>query len=148
MLKAIDNLFTAFANKFQVVAWDLMRILTGLMMMVAHGYAKVFGERAQPFLGGMDFFGINLGINMLWIAGFIEFWVSIFIVLGLFTRWAALLSATLMVMAYLAAHPAWFPTLNGGELATVYFLIYFVIFAFGPGPLSLDAVLFGKKRKF
>jgi len=145
MLKAIDSKFDAIGNKFQTVAWELLRIISGLMMMVAHGYGKMFGENSQPFLGGLDFFGINLGVNMLWIAGVIEFYVAILIVLGLFTRWAALLTAILMVMAYLTAHTAWFFTFNGGELATVYFLVFFAIFAYGPGPWSLDAILRGKK---
>jgi len=144
-LKVVNNKFESIAEKTQMVSWELLRIVSGLMMVVGHGYGKMFGERAQPFLGGMDFFGINLGINMLWIAGFIEFYVGLLAVAGLFTRWAALLIAILMVMAYLAAHPAWFPTLNGGELATVYFLVFMAIFAYGPGPWSLDAKLFGKK---
>jgi putative oxidoreductase len=134
----------SIAEKCQAVSWDLLRIVSGLMLIVGHGYGKMFGENPQPFLGGLDFFGINLGINMLWIAGVIEFFVAMFIVLGLFTRWAALLTATLMVMAYLSAHAAWFPTMNGGELATVYFLVFFAIFAYGPGPWSLDRKLFGK----
>jgi len=134
------------AVKLQTVSIDLMRIVSGLMMVVGHGYAKTFGEKVQPFFGGKDFFGIDVGINMLWIAGFIEFYVGILVILGLFTRPAALLTATLMVMAYLSSHAAWFPTFNGGELATVYFLVFMVLFAYGPGPLSLDAILF-KKRK-
>lgn len=93
----------------------------------------------------MRFFGIDLGVNMLWVAGFIEFYVAILLVLGLFTRWMALLIAILMVMAYFTAHIAWFPTFNRGELATLYFLVFLVIFAFGPGKFSLDAKLFGKK---
>ena len=134
------------AVKLQTVSIDLMRIVSGLMMVVGHGYAKTFGEKVQPFFGGKDFFGIDVGINMLWVAGFIEFYVGILVILGLFTRPAALLTAILMVMAYLSSHAAWFPTFNGGELATVYFLVFMVLFAYGPGPLSLDAILF-KKRK-
>ena len=134
------------AVKLQTVSIDLMRIVSGLMMVVGHGYAKTWGEKVQPFFGGKDFFGIDVGVNMLWIAGFIEFYVGILVILGLFTRPAALLTAILMVMAYLSSHAAWFPTLNGGELATVYFLVFMVLFAYGPGPLSLDAILF-KKRK-
>ena len=114
------------AVKLQTVSIDLMRIVSGLMMVVGHGYAKTFGEKVQPFFGGKDFFGIDVGINMLWIAGFIEFYVGILVILGLFTRPAALLTATLMVMAYLSSHAAWFPTFNGGELATVYFLVFMV----------------------
>ncbi len=144
-LNRINARFEGIAIKFQTVTWELLRIVSGLMLVVGHGYGKMFGEKAKPFFGGLDFFSIDLGINMLWVAGFIEFYIGILIILGLFTRPAALLTAVLMVMAYLSSHPAWFPTFNGGELATVYFLIFMVIFAYGPGPLSLDTKLFKKK---
>ncbi len=144
-LKTINRAFESIAGKTQNVTWDLLRIVSGLMLVVGHGYGKMFGEKAQPFLGGLDFFGIDLGINMLWVAGFIEFYVGILVTLGLFTRWAALVTATLMAMAYFSSHFAWFPTFNRGELATVYFLVFMAISAYGPGPFSLDAKLFGKK---
>jgi len=145
-VKMVNREFETLADKTRIVSLELLRIISGLMMVVGHGYGKMFGEKAQPFTGGRDFFGIDLGINMLWIAGFIEFYIGLLIIVGLFTRWAALLTAILMVMAYLSAHPAWFPTFNGGELATVYFLVFMAIFAYGPGPWSLDARLFGKKK--
>ncbi|MGK0298733.1 MAG: putative oxidoreductase [Gammaproteobacteria bacterium] len=144
-LKAINTKFESMAIKTQMITWDMLRIGCGFMLVVGHGYGKMFGEKARPFLGGLDFFGIDLGVNMMWVAGFIEFYIGILIILGLFTRWAALLTATLMVMAYLSSHLAWFPTFNGGELATVYFLIFITIVAYGPGPFSLDAKLFGNK---
>lgn len=144
-LKTINASFESLAKKTQGVSWDLLRIVSGLMLVVGHGYGKMLGDKAQPFLGGMKFFGIDLGINMLWVSGFIEFYVAILLVLGLFTRWMALLIAILMVMAYFTAHLAWFPTFNRGELATLYFLVFLAIFAFGPGKFSLDAKLFGKK---
>ena len=146
ILCKLNSRLDGVAVKLQTVSMDLMRIVSGLMMVVGHGYAKTFGEKVQPFFGGKDFFGIDVGINMLWIAGFIEFYVGILVILGLFTRPAALLTATLMVMAYLSSHAAWFPTFNGGELATVYFLVFMVLFAYGPGPLSLDAILFKKRN--
>lgn len=146
ILCKLNSRLDGVAIRLQTVSMDLMRIVSGLMMVVGHGYAKTFGAKVQPFFGGKDFFGIDVGINMLWIAGFIEFYVGILVILGLFTRPAALLTAILMVMAYLSSHPAWFPTFNGGELATVYFLVFMVIFAYGPGPLSLDAILFKKRN--
>jgi putative oxidoreductase len=146
ILCKLISILDGVAVRLQTVSIDLMRIVSGLMMVVGHGYPKTWGEKVQPFFGGKDFFGIDVGINMLWIAGFIEFYVGILVILGLFTRPAALLTAILMVMAYLSSHAAWFPTLNGGEMATVYFLVFMVLFAYGPGPLSLDALLF-KKRK-
>lgn len=143
-LTSIDKRVNAFAEKCQGVSWPLLRILAAAMFLT-HGWPKLFGPDPQPFLGGMDFFGINLGVNMMFIAGLIETFGSMLLILGLFTRYVAALAAVLMIMAYLAAHPAWFPTLNNGELATMYFLAWFAIFAFGPGRFSLDYRLFGKQ---
>lgn len=140
ILKKIDRRVESIATCTQSVSWALLRILSSAMFLT-HGWPKMFGEQSQPFIGGMDFFGINLGINMLWIAGFIELFGGILLVLGLFTRYAAFMAALLMVMAYLAAHPAWFPTLNNGEMAALYFVIYLALFAYGPGKFSLDAML-------
>ena len=143
-MNALSNLLNTIAVKIQPLAWAILRILSSAMFMT-HGYAKILGERAQPFLGGMDFFGIDLGINMLWVAGVIELFGGALLVLGLFTRITAFFAAVLMVMAYLSAHAAWFPTLNNGELAAMYFIVYLAIFAQGPGAISLDAMLRGKR---
>lgn len=141
-LAEINRRVEQAGTSFQEFSWALLRIL-GSAMFLTHGWPKMFGERAQPFLGGMNFFGLDVGINMLWIAGVIELFGGLLLILGLFTRYMAALSALLMVMAYLAAHPAWFPTLNNGELAAMYFLVYLCIFAYGPGRFSLDYKLFG-----
>jgi putative oxidoreductase len=140
VFQSTNRFINRLGDNTQTLAWTLMRILASAMFMT-HGWAKLFGERAQPMFGGMDFFGINLGINMLWIAGVIELFVAGLVAVGLFTRIASLLCAVLMIMAYLSAHPAWFPTLNNGELAAMYFLVYLVLFSFGGGKLSLDSML-------
>lgn len=145
-LKQIDHSFQRAATAVQPFSWALLRIM-GSAMFLTHGWPKMFGPDAQPFLfshGGMDFFGINIGVNTLWIAGVIELFGGLLLVAGLFTRYVAALAALLMVMAYLAAHPAWFPTLNNGELAAMYFMVYLCIFAYGPGRVSLDHLLFRK----
>ncbi|OGT72404.1 MAG: hypothetical protein A3H44_05580 [Gammaproteobacteria bacterium RIFCSPLOWO2_02_FULL_57_10] len=143
-MNAINKIVDGLAALVSPLAWPLLRILSSAMFMT-HGYAKLFGANPQPFLGGMGFFGIDLGINMLWVAAVIELFGGALLVLGLFTRLVALLAAILMVMAYLTAHAAWFPTLNNGELAAMYFIVYLAIFAQGPGPVSLDARLFGRR---
>lgn len=143
--RSIDQKFTSITDRCQGFSWALLRIL-GSAMFLTHGWPKMFGDRAQPFLssqGGMDFFGLDIGINTLWIAGVIELFGGILLILGLFTRYVAALAALLMVMAYLAAHPAWFPTLNEGELAAMYFMVYLCIMAYGPGRFSLDHKLLG-----
>lgn len=144
-IRELDRKFEAAASSLQAPAWVLLRVLSSAMFLT-HGWTKMVGESAQPFLGGRDFFGIDIGVNTLWIAGVIELFGGILLVLGLFTRYAAAFAALLMIMAYLAAHPAWFPTLNSGELAAMYFVVYLGLLAYGPGPYSLDAVLFGKGR--
>lgn len=144
VIKSFGRLVDAIADNTQTLSWTIMRVL-GSAMFMTHGWPKMFGDRAQPFLGGMNFFGIDVGINMLWIAGAIELFGGALLVLGLFTRYVAALAAILMVMAYLAAHPAWFPTLNNGELAAMYFVMYFALFSFGPGKISLDSLILGRR---
>ena len=147
MISVINKKLESIAIRSRIFSLELMRIVSGIVLAFGFGYFKMFGDNAQPFTGGRDFFGIDLGINMLWIAGFIEFYIGILVIIGLFTRWSALLIAILMVMAYLSSHAAWFPTINGGELATAYFLIFFCIFAHGPGPLTLDSWLRGRNNR-
>jgi len=144
VLKSLVRFIDWIAENTQTLSWTIMRVL-GSAMFMTHGWPKMFGERAQPFMGGMDFFGIDVGVNMLWIAGAIELFGGALIAVGLLTRPMALLAAILMVMAYLTAHPAWFPTLNNGELAAMYFSMFLVLFSFGPGKLSLDALVFGRR---
>jgi len=135
------------SEKIQPWVWLALRIIIGVFFAM-HGAQKLFGfmgKTPQTFLGGMDFFGINLGVNMLWIAGLIEFGTGILIAGGLFTRWAAALAAIQMILAYAAAHLGWNPLATGGELAVLYFLVWLNVFAFGPGPYSIDGMLFGKK---
>lgn len=129
-----------YANKIQPWAWLALRVVAGIMFTM-HGAQKLFGfmgKTAQPFLGGMDFFGLSVGVNMLWVAGFIEFFGGLLLIVGLCTRWAALWSAILMVMAYLKAHLGVNPLATGGELAVMYFLVWVAVFAYGAGPYSLD----------
>ncbi|MDX1492289.1 MAG: DoxX family protein [Pseudohongiellaceae bacterium] len=143
-MRSILKCFDALGRQCQSLSWAALRVISSLMFMT-HGYGKMFGERAQPIFGGMDFFGVDVGLNMLWVAGVIEFFGGALLALGLYTRPLALLATILMAMAYLRAHAAWFPTLNNGELAAMYFLTYFSIFAFGPGKFSLDNKLFSQR---
>ena len=155
MLGKINSLFEGIADYSKEFIWTLFRILTAAMFMT-HGYSKLFGENPQPIMGGgmttiniADFVSwpIPMEINALFIAGAIEFFGGLLIVLGLWTHLAALLAAFIMLMAYLTAHLAWFPTLNNGELAAMYFACFVAIFAFGPGPYSADTWLSVRRQE-
>lgn len=114
----------------------LLRIGAGLLFM-QHGGQKLFG-----WLGG---FGGQAGataelFSMMGLAGVLEFFGGLLIVLGLFTRPVALLVALQMVTAHFMAHQpqGGFPMQNGGELALLFALVFTFLFANGSGPLSVD----------
>lgn len=140
--------FTYLATNSQTLNWTIWRILTSTMFMT-HGYSKLFSNKPQALTGsgmtsieisGLISWQIPFEVNALFIAGVIEFFGGALICIGLWTRITAAFSALLMIIAYLIAHPAWFPTSNGGELAAMYMMTFLVLFSFGPGRLSLDAL--------
>jgi putative oxidoreductase len=148
----IRTTIDSLAVKSQNWTWAILRIL-GSAMFITHGWGKLFGERAQSITGGMS--AINIGeiisiptfINLLFVAGIVEVFGGLLLLLGLFTRPIALIAATQMVFAYFISHLAWFPTLNRGETATLYFLLFMVVFAYGAGTFSVDAYLKRNREK-
>lgn len=149
MIDKINSLFEGIAKNSKEWIWTVFRALTAAMFMT-HGFSKLFGEDSQPMMGG-GITSVNIGelislpipmeINALFITGVIEFFGGLLILIGLWTRIAALLAVFIMIMAYLTAHLAWFPTLNRGELATMYIMAFLLIFSFGSGPYSVDTWL-------
>jgi putative oxidoreductase len=74
------------------------------------------------------------------VAGPIELFGGILVMLGLFTRWAAFLCSGQMAAAYWIGHgtQALLPLLNQGELAALYCFVFLFISARGAGIWSLD----------
>jgi len=114
----------------------VLRIGAGLLFM-QHGAQKLFG-----WLGG---FGGTPGataelMSQMGLAGVLEFFGGLLIVVGLFTRPVAVVLALEMVAAYLIAHmpQGGFPIQNGGELALLNLLIFLHLAAAGAGPASVD----------
>ena len=91
---------------------------------------------------------IPMKINALFIAGVVEFFGGLLILIGLWTHITALLATFIMLMAYLTAHYAWFPTLNNGELTIMYFTAFLVILPSAQGPIAqIHGLLYGGKRR-
>lgn len=117
------------------LTWDLLRIGAGLLFM-EHG--------AQKLLGWFGGFGPTGGtaslISQMGLAGVLELFGGLLIVLGLFTRPVAVILLLEMVFAYLTAHQpqAPMPVQNGGELALLYALVFAFLAGHGAGPFSLD----------
>jgi putative oxidoreductase len=109
-----------------------MRIVVALMLL-QHGGQKVFGYPASSYALPPHF-------SMPGIAGMVELVFGLLVLLGLFTRPAAMILAVKMAATYFTqyARNAWWPIHNHGELAALYCIVFLYLSAAGPGPFSLD----------
>jgi putative oxidoreductase len=118
-------------------ALAVLRIVAALIFM-EHGTQKLFGfppsDRPQPEL-----------FSLSGLAGVLEFFGGILLVLGLFTRPVAFILSGEMAVAYWMAHApqSFFPVNNGGDAAILYCFVFLYLVAAGGGPWSLDAWLRG-----
>ena len=118
---------------------SLMRIVVALLFF-EHGLAKLFGF---PSASGMP-----VALSLHWFAGAIEFVAGALLVLGLFTRWAALIASGEMAFAYFLSHAphGFYPLLNRGDGAILFCFVFFYLVFAGGGPLSLDALVWRERR--
>jgi len=118
-------------------AHALLRIVTGALYM-QHGLQKLLGlfaDPARPWTGPPRMF------SQFWIAGVLETFGSVLIMLGLFTRPVAFLLSGEMAVAYFQVHypRSFWPIMNRGENVVLFCFVYFYLFATGAGPFSVDA---------
>lgn len=104
------------------------------VFMLTHGWPKFQKVVAGNFEFG-DPVGLGSGIS-LGLAVFAEFFCSVFIILGLFTRPALAFIAVTMFTAAFVVHSA-DPFLRK-ELALLYLSITVTLFFTGPGKYALD----------
>lgn len=119
----------------------IIRIFVGFAML-SHGFPKLqqllSGEEIQFY----DFLGIGEKFTLI-LAVFAEFVCSIFIILGLFTRFAVFFLIVTMAVAGLVFHNA--DPFSKRETSLLYLSVYLLIFAAGPGKYSIDGMI--SKRK-
>jgi putative oxidoreductase len=120
----------------------VLRLWIGFAMLLNHGAGKLmsFSDTAPHF---PDPLGIGHPASLA-LAVFAEFFVSLFMILGLVTRWSALVLAIDMSVAFIGVHKG---ALNGhgsGELAFMYLMGYVTLLLAGPGRFSADQALFGR----
>jgi putative oxidoreductase len=123
-------------SQYSPQALAVLRIVTALML-ISHAIVKLTGfpPGAEP--------GPQALTSLFGIAGLFEIVVGPLILIGLFTRAAALLASGEMAIAYWMIHaPASpYPIINHGEVAILFcFIFLYLVFA-GPGAWSLDARL-------
>jgi putative oxidoreductase len=132
------------------VASLLLRVAAGLIFL-PHGYSKVFGSGVAAFAADMPSYGVPIFLG--YVAAYAEFFGSIALIAGLFTRIDAfLLACTMFVAAFVvqlpdAIHEAQpgtvklFAILRGIELPLGMFAMTAALVILGPGRLSLDGLL-------
>lgn len=123
------------------------RVILSLVFLF-HGGQKMFGWFGGAGLEGTAaFMNINLEIPVFlaYAAALAEFFGSVFILLGLFTRLSAFVLGLTMFVAIVTVHPDAFLLSEGGMEYTLTLLFMTVLaFILGPGKISLDAVFFKK----
>jgi len=115
----------------------LLRLWYGLSLLVLHGWPKLM--KFSALAGG---FADPLGVgprNSLILALVGEVLCSALLVVGLFTRLAALGAAITMGVAFWGAHQLSLKGEHNGELAYVYLGVFLALLFAGAGRFSLDA---------
>jgi putative oxidoreductase len=108
-------------------------------MFICHGAQGLFG--AFGGIGGKGT-AVELGSWPVWWASVIHLVAGGLVLLGLFTRPAAVLCSGAMAYAYFVVHQpkGLLPIQNMGEPAALYCWIFLLIAILGPGSFALDAV--------
>jgi putative oxidoreductase len=127
------------STDFTAIAHAILRMGAGLLFM-QHGLQKLFGMMGG--FGGTPGATADL-MSLMGLAGVLEVFGGLLIVVGLLTRPVAIVLAIEMITAFFMAHApqGGFPIENGGELALLYALVWLYFAAAGAGIASVDAGL-------
>lgn len=131
------NLNSTGYNK-TLLDWALLalRIFVGLGMLT-HGFPKL-----MMLLSGkiefINFFGIGVKTSLI-LAVLAEVLCSLFVLMGLFTRFTVIPLIITMLVAVFVIHAN--QSFAKQEMALLYLFHYLMIFVAGPGSLSIDRMI-------
>lgn len=130
----MTQIFETHLDRHSATALGGFRIVVGFLFAL-HGTAKLFGWPATE--GGT----VPFGQWPLGWAALIELAVGVLVMLGVFTRPAAILGSGAMAFAYFTEHQphGLLPIQNGGELATLYCFGFLLIAFAGAGAFALQS---------
>lgn len=127
-----------FLSKYESQIYSILRIVVGFLFLW-HGSQKLFAFPPA---------GVTMPSYLVFIAGPIEFFGGLLVMIGLWTPWAAFICSGEMAYAYWSTHAihAVLPLVNRGELAVIYCFLFLFIAARGSGVFSIDHLM-EKRRK-
>jgi putative oxidoreductase len=128
-----------FMSKYETQTYAILRIVAGFLFLW-HGSQKLFDIPPA---------GLTIPLYIVSIAGPIEFFGGLLIMIGLWTRWAAFITCGQMAYAYWTVHAtnALLPIVNRGEMAMLYCFLFLFISAKGSGVFSVDDIWRKKNQK-
>ncbi len=123
---------------------SVLRVVAAFLFIQV-GTAKLFAFPAAIMPGG----GTAPLASLLGIAGILETFGGLFLLVGLFTRPVAFLLSGEMAVAYFYGHApqGFWPVLNLGSDAVFYCFLWLYFSAAGAGPWSLDHVMASRGRR-
>jgi len=118
------------------LATFVLRLGLGILM-IPHGYDKLihFSEYKKQF---MNFLGMGPTISLALVV-FAEFFCSVFLVMGLFTRLVAGILLLELIVVVFKAHQG--EIFGDGEHGMLFLVGYIAIILLGAGKASLDGIL-------
>jgi len=126
---------TAFSSSWTPRALALLRIVAAYLF-ITHGTSKLFGVPHVAMFENLQVF------SLFGLAGILEVVVGAMVLLGLFTRAAALILSGEMAFAYFIGHApsgnVLVPMLNEGELAVLYCFVFLLFAVAGARAWSVD----------
>jgi len=130
--------------RFMKATYVLLRVVAGFLFL-CHGGQKLFG-----WFGGMGPGGGHVELaSQMGIAGTLEFFGGLAILMGFMTRPVAFLLAGEMAWAYFTVHQpnAPLPIQNHGEPAALFAFVFLFFATHGAGAFSVDAALGHSRRE-
>jgi putative oxidoreductase len=118
------------------IAFFILRVGGGILM-IHHGYDKLvhFQQYSEHFI---NFLGVGPSFSLALVI-FAEFFCSIFLIIGLFSRLVAIPLVIDTIMIVVKGHKM--DVLGDGEHGALFGLIFIAILLLGPGKISIDGMI-------
>lgn len=122
----------------------LLRLALGISVIWFHGFSKISNPDNWTNIGSnLSVIGINFAPKFWgFMAAFAEFFGSVFLILGLFSRLSCLLLAFTMFIAFYSNYAE--GNINAYPLDLM--IVFLCLLIIGPGRFSIDAQINGFKK--